>query len=339
MKTLSMNLSNNIERKIHDYFNGQLPPVEEAELIHWLNSDESNKAFFFNMKERLDPQKMQHPLLETSFIELKNKLIIAQGFNSNQLSRKRILKFSFLRVAAMLAIALIAGFSIAYLFIEPQTSKTEVVWFEMLVPPGEKSQLRLPDGSKVWVNSESKISYPSNFMDGDREIKLTGEAYFEVAKSEGKPFTVKTNDYNVRVLGTKFNVMAYPDFGRTETSLIEGKIEIQKGEQSIPVVPGEIFTYSDNQFTINEKNTIQSALWKDDVFDFERITFKELVVRLERWYDVEIEIKYAELNSIVYSGIFKNEETIWQVLNTFQLTLPIQYKRVDSRKFVIEKKK
>jgi len=334
-----MNLSNDIERKIHDYFNGQLPPVEEAELINWLNSEERNKAYFLNMKESLDPQKMKHPLLKSSFAELQSKLIINQSFRSKDSDQLRLFRISFLRIAAMLAIALISGFSIAYLFIQPKTSKTEVVWFETHVPRGEKSQLLLPDGSKVWVNSESKIAYPSNFMDGDREIKLTGEAYFEVAKSEGKPFTVKTNDYSVRVLGTKFNVMAYPDFGRTETSLIEGKIEIQKGEQSIPVVPGEIFSYSDNQFTIIEKNTSQSALWKDDIFDFERITFKELVVRLERWYDVEIEIKNAELYSIVYSGIFKNEETIWQVLNTFQLTLPIEYKRVDSRKFVIENKK
>ena len=74
-------------------------------------------------------------------------------------------------------------------------------------------------------------------------------------------------------------------------------------------------------------------------FDFDQITFKELVSRLERWYDVDIEIKNSELNGIVYSGIFKNQETIWQVLNTFQLTLPIRYKRVDFRKFIIEKNK
>lgn len=217
-----MNVNDTIERQIRDYFNGQLPAVEEAELIQWLKLDEKNKAYF---------------------------------------------------------------------------------------------------------------------MDGSREVKLNGEAYFEVAKHASEPFTVKTNDYNIRVLGTKFNVMAYPDFGRTETSLIEGKIEIQKGAQNITVGPGQTFTFTDNQFSIKKTNASQTARWKDDIFDFDRITFKELMARLERWYDVEIKIKNPELNGIVYSGIFKNEETIWQVLNTFELTLPIRYKRVDFRKFVIEKKK
>ena len=334
-----MNLSNNIEQKVLDYFNGQLDAVEEAGLIQWLKADKKNEASFFEIKESLDPQKMQHPLLESSFLELKSKLIINQTLKSNISGSRRILNISFLRVAAMLAIALIAGFSIAYIFIENKVAKNEVVWFETMVPRGEKSQLILPDGSKVWINSESRISYPSNFMEGNREIKLLGEAYFEVVKYEDKSFTVETNDYNIRVLGTKFNVMAYPDFERTETSLIEGKIEIKKGEQAIIVVPGEIFTYSNNQFSIDKKNTNQLARWKDDIFDFDRITFKELTSRLERWYDVDIEIKNPELNGIVYSGIFKNEETIWQVLNTLQLTIPIQYNRTNFRNFVIEMKK
>jgi len=133
--------------------------------------------------------------------------------------------------------------------------------------------------------------------------------------------------------------MAYADFNRTETSLVEGKIEIKKGEQVIPVAPGQILTYSENQFKIKEGNTKLTTQWKNDVFDFDKITFKELLVRLERWYDVDIEIKNPKLNEIIYSGVFKNEETIWQVLQTFELTLPIRYERVDFRKFIIVMKK
>lgn len=331
-------MNDTIERKIRDYFNGQLPAAEEAELIQWLKLDEKNKAYFFSFKENLDPQKMQHTLLQSSYTELKSKLLINQEFNSKLTGRVQRLQLSFLRIAAMLLIAAIGGFSVAYLMIENNAPKAEVVWFETHVPRGEKSQLLLPDGSKVWVNSESDISYPSNFMDGNREVKLIGEAYFEVAKLESKPFTVETNDYNIRVLGTKFNVMTYADFHRSETSLIEGKIEIQKGEQTISVVPGETITYTDNQFSANETDVNHTTRWKDGIFDFDRITFMELTTRLERWYDVDIEIKNPELNKIVYSGVFKNEETIWQVLNTFELTLPIRYTREGFRKFVIEKK-
>lgn len=334
-----MNVNNTIERKISNYFNGKLSAAEEAELIQWLKLNEENRAYFLSYKEKIDPQEIEHPLLQSSFAELKNRLLINQEFNSSIIGRVRRLQLSFSQIAAMLLVALIAGFSIAYLLTGSKMTKTNVVWFETHVPRGEKSQLILPDGSKVWLNSESDISYPSDFMNGNRVMKLSGEAYFEVAKLENKPFTVETNNYNIRVLGTKFNVMAYPDFNRTETSLIEGKIEIQQGEQSVRVVPGETFSYADNRYSIKEARVSQTSKWKDDVFDFDRITFKELIVRMERWYDVDIEIKNPELNGILYSGIFKNEETILEVLNTFQLTLPIRCSRVGFRKFIIETNK
>lgn len=328
-----------IQEKIQNYFNGQLNACEEDELLQWLKLDVKNKEYFYHFKENLDVQKIEHPLLQSSYAELKSKLLINQQFLSNPSGRLRRLQLSFTRVAAMLLIAATSGFAIAYLFIENNMPQSEVVWFETKVPRGEKSRLLLPDGSKVWINSESSISYPSNFMDGNRDIKVNGEAYFEVEKLHNIPFTVETHDYNIRVLGTKFNVMAYSDFSRTETSLIEGKIEIYQGKQTFPVNPGQTFSDSNNHFSIKTTNTNQTARWKDNIFDFDQITFKELVSRLERWYDVDIEIKNSELNGIVYSGIFKNQETIWQVLNTFQLTLPIRYKRVDFRKFVIEKNK
>lgn len=333
-----MTVNETIDKRIQDYFNGQLSSAEEAELVQWLLLDESNKVYFLKYKENIDIQSIEHPLLQSSFAELKSKLLINQQFNPKQTGKFRSIQLSFSRIAAMLLLALITGFFAAY-FLLDRTSQNKVVWFETQVPRGEKSQLFLPDGSKVWVNSESSISYPSNFMDGNREVKLTGEAYFEIAKLQNLPFIVETHDYNIRVTGTKFNVMAYSDFNRTETSLIEGKIEIQKGSQIIAVVPGESLTFADNEFSIKRNNATKTARWKDEVFDFDRITFKEMSIRLERWYDVDIEIKSPELNDIVYSGVFKNEETIWQVLNTFQLTLPIRYTRADFRKFVIEKNK
>jgi ferric-dicitrate binding protein FerR (iron transport regulator) len=329
-------MNGTIKRKIQNYFNGQLSDTEEAEIVKWLNLCEENRQYFFTIKDQLDPQKINHPLLESSFNELKSKLLISQQFNSGILGQLKSFRLNFLRFAAIFLVALCTGFLLAYILIENKKQKSETVWFETHVPRGEKSQLLLPDGSKVWLNSESKISYPSNFMDGNRQIKLKGEAYFEVAKSEGKSFTVNTNDYDIRVLGTKFNVMAYSDFGRTETSLIEGKIEIQKGIETFSVIPGQKLIYTNNHFSIEETNTKQTSKWKDDIFDFDQITFKELIVRLERWYDVDIVIISPELNGILYSGIFKNEETIWQILSTLQLSHPVLYSRVGFRKFEIK---
>jgi ferric-dicitrate binding protein FerR (iron transport regulator) len=328
-----------MQDQIIAYFNGQLSPAEEENLLFWLKENDENRKVFIQIKNNLDPDKMDHQLLESSYSELKNKLVIKQQFKSVQPIKLKTPKFLIWKIAAMVVLAAVSGFMAASLLTGGSSQKTSLVWFETQVPRGEKSLLLLPDGSKVWVNSESSLSYPANFMDGNRNVKLNGEAYFEVAKLNGSVFTVETPDYNVRVLGTRFNLMAYENFNRTETTLIEGKIEIQKGKQIIEIVPGQTFIYKDNQFFSKETMAAKSSRWKDDIFDFDQITFQEMVIRLERWYDVDIEIKSPELNQIIYSGVFKNEETIDEVLNTFQLTMPIRYTRDGFRKFNIRMNK
>lgn len=211
---------------------------------------------FLQMKNNLDPDKMEHQLLKISYMELNNKLVIKQQFNSAQPIKLMTQIFSIWKIAVMLSVAVISGFMAAFLLTWRLTTQTDTVWFETQVPRGKKSLLLLPDGSKVWMNSELSLSYPGNYMDGNRNVKLKGEAYFEVAKQNGSLFTVETPDYNVRVLGTKFNLMAYSDFNRSETTLIEGKIEIQKGKQTIDVVPCQTFTYKDNQFFVKETKTL-----------------------------------------------------------------------------------
>ena len=335
---MTMNGNESIEKTIRGYFNGQLSAEEEKDLAQWINRSNSNKAYFEEVKRALVPEEMEHPLLESSFIELKDRLLINRLISARHSGRIRQISISLQKVAAILTIALVAGFSAAYLLLQKPEPKSELSWFEIQVPRGEKTKLLLPDGSLVWINSESILSYPNNYMEGNREVRLKGEAYFEVENQQDKPFIVKTTDYNICVLGTKFNVMAYPDFNRTSTWLIEGMVEIQRGKQAIPMGTGQNLEFSDNQFTIKNENALQSACWKDNIFDFDQINFKELIIRLERWYDIDIEVKGQNLDNIVYSGVFKNEETIWQVLNSLRLMLPIQYKREGFRKFVITEK-
>jgi len=325
-----------IKQKIRSYFNGGLSPQEEADLFKWISENEANQSYFFQVKNSLNPEKVEHPLLQSSFAELKRRIAIKNQFRTGSTGKIIKLQYSLGRIAVMLLLALITGFAAAYFLTGKSSEKSKVVWFETSVARGEKSQLLLPDGSKVWLNAESTLSYPGNFMDNNRTIRLKGEAYFEVAKQYGSTFTVSTNDYDVLVHGTSFNIMAYSDFNRTETTLIEGQIEIRKGNQSIPVEPGQTLIFNEGQFSMEKVNAEKSAKWKDDIFDFDRITFQELVVRLERWYDVDIDIRNPDLNQSVYSGVFKNEETIDEVLSTLELTSPIRYSRDGFRKFVIE---
>jgi len=327
-----------IRKKILAYFNGALPPEEEEDLVAWIKEKKEHKDYFFQVKEDLKPENMSHALLKESYTEVEKKLRINKFFNGTK-RKIREVRLSVPKIAAMLLLAVCVGGVVFWTSqkIMSVPAKSDNVCFKTHIPRGEKSELLLPDGTKVWVNSESDISYYSNFME-DRTVTLTGEAYFEVAKLNGHIFTVKTPDYNVRVLGTKFNIMAYKNFNSTKTSLIEGHIALLRGQQRIDVKAGESVLFKDKKFMIENENTQCSSKWKDNVFDFEKVPFHELVVRLERWYDVDIEIKSPELNNIIYSGIFKNEETIEDILNIFELTMPITYEREEFRKFSIQNK-
>ncbi|MGE4586850.1 MAG: FecR family protein [Mangrovibacterium sp.] len=327
------------KQTILNYFNGRLNPKEEADLLGWIRESEVNRNYFIAAREGLVPEQMDHPLLKRSLAVMKNKLVLKARFRTAVPGNKmRKIGLSFTRIAAMLLLALVMGGLAVWLVMDPPVLQPDTVWFENRVPRGEKSQLLLPDGSRVWMNAESMLSFPSDFMEGNRTVRLQGEAYFEVAEQKGNHFTVFTNDYAIRVMGTCFNVMAYPDFNRTETSLLEGRVEIRKGKELVYMNPGQTLIFKDEEFFVETSNVEKSASWKDDIFDFDRISFRELVLRLERWYDVKIEIGTPELNEIVYSGVFKNEETIDQVLNTLKLTTPIYYTREGFRKFKIKLK-
>ena len=320
--------------RIIKYFNGQLSAEEEEELYNWLKSDVKNYKTFQTEKARLNPVNIHHDLLNSALIEQKMRHDINRQFNRTE---RLYLKFAKIAAVAILLIGI--GFVLSHLSGSLKQEEPKVVWFEAVAPRGEKSNLILPDGSKVWLNSESKLMFPSDFGDGNRTLVLTGEAYFDVEKMEGSVFSVQTKDYTIEVTGTNFNVTAYEDFGRTQTSLIEGKVNIRKGDRLISLNPGQQITYANHKFTLEEKNTIQSTLWKDNIFDFDRVTLEELVIRLERWYDVDIEMNGHELKNTIFSGVFKNEETIWQVLNTLELTLPFTYERTDLRKIKVLTKK
>lgn len=324
----------NYKEKIRAYFNGQLTAKEEQQLFEWIKTDKENLLFFNAEKEKITPKNIHHELLESSLAELKMKLDLNDQFRSG---RKVFLRFS--RIAAIFILIVGLGFVFSMLQNNKNNDLEKIVWFETTAPRGDKSKIQLPDGTLVWLNSETTIRYPSNFANNNRQIELDGEAYFEVEKYQGESFLVKTKDYNIKVLGTKFNVMAYADFNRTQTDLIEGRIEIEKDGKTIEELsPGEEIIYQLNQFTIRETDTEKTVMWKENMFDFDQIAFSELVKRLERWYDVEIVVKGDTLPETIYSGVFKNEETIWQVLDILQVTMPFTYKHIDYRKIELTAK-
>lgn len=238
-------------------------------------------------------------------------------------------------VAAILVMGLLGGGILTWYWAEIRTPAGQLV-FE--TPRGEKSLVTLPDGSQVWLNASSRLVYHA-FSKKQREVELAGEAFFRVTKNAGAPFVVKTGDLAVEVLGTEFNVMAYDDFGRKEITLVSGKIQVSRGEEQVLLNPGQALALKDNLFSIREVNASLASGWVDNKFIFQNVPFSELIRRLENWYDVDIEIDNREIEDINFTGTFKNEETIWQVLEAIRVYTPITYNKTHLRKIKINIKK
>jgi len=160
----------------------------------------------------------------------------------------------------------------------------------MSTPAGGQYQLTLPDGTRVWLNAASSITYPAAFVTKERKVKISGEAYFEVAKDKAKPFVVDVNGQaSVEVLGTSFNIKAYADEEATRTTLINGSVKVRNNATSVVLSPGQQGVSSDRQLAvINNANVEQVVAWKNGIFDFNGLAFQAIIKDVGRWYDIRV---------------------------------------------------
>lgn len=241
------------------------------------------------------------------------------------------------RWAAILVIGLLLGYYVH------SVQHTDPVYYTSLAPKGSVSEMYLPDGTHIFLNSGSELKYSMDGMNGMREVFLKGEAWFKVAQMKKKTFLVHTPFYDVKVTGTTFNVKAYVDENEVATTLEEGSVKVissanlQLGKE-IAVVPGEqvVYNKSTKAIQIQQVNTKWYTSWKDNKLIFINMSVKDLRVLLERKYGVDIEIEDQSILKYHYDGTLK-DETILEVLDIIQHTLPIEYKVV-GQKIVISKK-
>ena len=234
------------------------------------------------------------------------------------------------RIAAILVIPLL----IASLFFYSQNRsfRNAVSWAEIHAPYGTRTDFCLPDGSTGRLNGGSSLKFPTQFTGKVRDVKLSGEAYFEVVSNQRKPFIVSTDNIDVKVTGTSFNVMAYADEPNTEVTLKNGKVEVLKKKdnkiKSLGVLkPDEAFIYNSlsDSGKIKSVKTSDKLSWLDGRLTFKYEPFDEVIRKLNRWYNVNIVLKNESLDSYIYYGTFQNE-TLDEVLKLLQYTAPIRYK-------------
>lgn len=210
-------------------------------------------------------------------------------------------------------------------YADTDTAPTKPVYNTMTTPKGRQYQLVLSDGTKVWLNAASSITYPVVFEPkSSRDVRITGEAYFEVSSSKDHPFTVSIADKptKIQVLGTKFNINAYDDRSSIQTTLLEGKVTVGHGPLQKTLNPGQQASIHSHSNNINISSDIDLAhimAWKNDIFSFKDVKIDALMNELARWYDIEVQFKGA-IPAQRYSGKIDKQLTLKQVLSLLGAT-------------------
>jgi len=286
--------------------------VEGWLLEHWISS----------------PEIDSNTMIETVFQQIQQYEKVHR--QKSGFSLTRILKV-YQKVAAFLLIPLI-GCGILYWI--SQYNQSAGQFTETIAPRGQKSQIVLSDGTKVWLNSDTKIKYPGNFGKDQRDVYLDGEAFFEVSKNAHKPFLVHTNGLNIKVLGTKFNVKAYFDEDNVETSLFEGKISLlmtnpwSKETAVREVKPGQSLLYSKANRELAYSRFPKEEIngWKKNQLIFKDDAFYNLVKRVERWYDVQIIYDEKQFNDRRLTVELYEGERLDRLMEVIRLALSVNYK-------------
>lgn len=315
----------NYERLIIRYLNGDLSEDASKVLLRVVGEHPANKKLFLEIKDTWDAS------LKNGGKETEQLLQFYRNLAQRKSRYGVPVWIKAVAVAAILVIGLLTGILLLKDSFVP-SNQPEV----FTVPMGSRSQVSLTDGTKVNLNSGSRLTIDDHFSSRNRIVTLTGEGYFDV-KADGKhPFTVKTANFDITVTGTKFNVCNYGDDREISATLMEGRISLfSTDHRSFQLKPGEKISFDQGTMDpVLTKADMQSEMaWVNNEFIFKEIPFPDLIRRLERWYDVRLVYRGPAFSSMIYSGSFKNQETIWQVLDALKLTTPIDYRKRNFREF------
>jgi transmembrane sensor len=210
----------------------------------------------------------------------------------------------------------------------------EMSYNTLVTPRGGQFRIILPDGSKVWLNAASSLRFPTAFNGKEREVQLIGEAYFEVAANAQMPFKVKVNEMAVQVLGTHFNVMAYPDEANIQTTLLEGAVKIQHGAKAVQLKPGQQAELNTaGSISVNKEVDVEEVVaWKNGYFHFNHESLEGMMRQIGRWYDAEVAYE-GKISDREFGGKIERGSDITEVLKILELS-KVHF-RIEGKKIIV----
>ena len=300
------------------YVYGNCTDQEKETITNWLDADTENMKEFLSLRKLRDITIWNaYPVTEISDKAEEKKSIW---------SGKRIY-FEVLKIAAVLLVAIFVS---RYIFPQPKPENM-IVMQTIHVPAGQRAKIILVDGTKVWLNAKTTFTFPNYFSESSRNVTLNGEGFFDVSSNKHKPFIVKTEKYDIKVLGTKFNLMAYSGKGIFETSLLEGSLEVNNSgaPKGIFIKPNERIFEERNQLVKSPIMHMNHFLWKDGIISFNNESFTDIVNKLELYFDLKIEVKNEKILTYHCTGKFRTKEGVEHILRVLQLSNRFSFKTDD----------
>jgi ferric-dicitrate binding protein FerR (iron transport regulator) len=321
------------------YVRGNATDDEIKRLSHWIRSNQEISSWLEQQILASSPSidsDVQIRMLENIKVELnaankKDKTI------NHQTSKGFSIKW-LIRVAAMLILPAITAAAM-YLYM----SKNDIVATPLIiaVERGQKANITLPDGSKAWLNSQSKLTYSADYNVENRRLQLDGEAYFEVAHNPEKPFIVESNDIEIEALGTAFGVKAYNEDNIISSILMEGKVRVTTPDGASILMPNERVIYDKTSRKKSQSkvaNATDFTGWMHNELRFENESLEEIAKNIQRIYNTEIIFASEQLKNQRYTGTVNNN-SLESVLNIITLTSPVSFQIDEQQVTLYENKK
>lgn len=317
------------EEALVAYLSGELDAAQRAAVEAWYDASPANRRLLGEIYRIL---YVNDRINDAARIDVEKALNRCRQRLHGR-ARRTMWHRGLLRVAAAAAVIVVlltGGWSVAS--VAERLTRPMTVYTQL----GERSQAVLPDGTKVWLNSSSRVEYAASFFSRKRRVKMEGEAYFEVAHDKHAPFVVSTNGLDVRVLGTRFNIRSNTERHLVTTVLLEGSVEASVTGQtgnSVRLRPSQqlVFDTDTKSMLLSDIPTAERSInWIFGRFSFEHNTLEEIAEELNRYYNVDIRFKDDSLRRMRFSGDFQAEDGIYHIMSVLQLTYKFNYRIVDN---------
>ena len=299
---------------LQKYVRGYATEVEKEHVVAWVKADVENKRELYVLRKLYDIAIWKKNE-ETSGIQKKSK------------------QFYFYRITAAVVVSLLLLITNWYTF-HINKRGPEIIMQTIRVPAGQRAELTLTDGTSVWLNAGSTLSFPNYFEDGKREVSLDGEAYFDVEKDTRNPFIVKTQKFDIEVLGTEFNVLAYRKSSLFEVSLLDGAVDVCTNDERVELQPNERLSLSGNRLLKEQIRNYDYLLWKNGLICFDDESVDLVVSKLELYFDTNIVIENESFMKKKYTGKFRTKDGIEHILKVFQLKDNFIYEKDDENNLI-----